>query len=68
MYESLVAGEVVTMTGSEAESFCEKYVQTLTEDGEVYIMPQEYPWYNDMVYTVELNKVMPNGMLVVYLD
>ena len=67
MYDALKNGEALTVSGAVAERFCEEYVQTITEDGENFYMPQDYPFNRDQKSEVSLESELPNGMLVLYV-
>ena len=56
----------VKLDGSYLKNFMSEKVQTVTEDGEQYIMVQDYEQYvkDDDVFTIELDDVLPNDMLV----
>ena len=59
MYDALKNGEALTVSGAVAERFCEEYVQTITEDGENFYMPQDYPLHS----TVDMMKYDMRGIL-----
>lgn len=56
----------VELDGSYLKRFMEDKVQTVTEDGQDFIMVQDYEQFvkDDDVFTIELDCVLPNKMLV----